>query len=174
MPSLQRWLSIAFGGGRFVAVEPNYTYAAVSVDGMSWTQHQIPNTASWSGIAYGNGTFVAVGPEKTFVDVNNSESVATSPDGITWTTRTVPVRNGNFLCVAYGGGTFVAIGYTTNKAATSTDTGAPAFANISGATSASLALTGLTSTNNGDQYRAVVSAANAASVTSNAATLTVN
>jgi hypothetical protein len=48
------------------------------------------------------------------------------------------------------------------------------FANISGATSASLALTGLTSSNNGDLYQAVVAATGATSVTSQSAALTVS
>lgn len=45
--------------------------------------------------------------------------------------------------------------------------------NVSGATSSSLALTSQTSSNNGDQYRVVVSSTGATSVTSSAATLTV-
>ena len=44
--------------------------------------------------------------------------------------------------------------------------------NVSGATSASLALTGQTETNNGDQYRVVVSGGGAKAVTSKAAMLT--
>jgi hypothetical protein len=52
--------------------------------------------------------------------------------------------------------------------------GAGAYADVSGATSASLALTGLTNgSNNADNYRVVVSATGAPSVTSNAAALTV-
>jgi hypothetical protein len=52
--------------------------------------------------------------------------------------------------------------------------GSGSYANISGATSASLALTGLTNgSNNADNYRVVVSATGATSVTSNAAALTV-
>jgi hypothetical protein len=52
--------------------------------------------------------------------------------------------------------------------------GAGAYANVSGATSATLSLTGLTNgSNNADNYRVVVSATGAPSVTSNAAALTV-
>jgi hypothetical protein len=52
--------------------------------------------------------------------------------------------------------------------------GTGSYSNISGATSASLALTGLTNgSNNADNYRVVVSATGATSVTSNAAVLTV-
>lgn len=49
-----------------------------------------------------------------------------------------------------------------------------AWANVTGATSASLALTGLTTSNNGDRYRCVISAQSAASVTSGESLLGVN
>jgi hypothetical protein len=49
-----------------------------------------------------------------------------------------------------------------------------AWANVTGATSASLALTGLTTSNNGDRYRCVISAQSAASVTSGEAVIGVN
>jgi hypothetical protein len=52
--------------------------------------------------------------------------------------------------------------------------GTGSYSNVSGATSASLALTGLTNgSNNADNYRVVVSATGAPSVTSNSAALTV-
>jgi hypothetical protein len=52
--------------------------------------------------------------------------------------------------------------------------GTGSYANVSGATSASLALTGLSNaSNNADNYRVVVSATGAPSVTSNSAALTV-
>jgi hypothetical protein len=54
----------------------------------------------------------------------------------------------------------------------STDSGST-FANVSGATLSSLTLTSQTSSNNGDQYRVIVSSTGATSVTSSAATLTV-
>jgi hypothetical protein len=49
-----------------------------------------------------------------------------------------------------------------------------AWANVTGGTSASLALTGLTNANNGDRYRCVISAQSAASVTSGEAVIGVN
>ncbi|MFM8980396.1 MAG: hypothetical protein ACKOSS_08040, partial [Planctomycetia bacterium] len=54
------------------------------------------------------------------------------------------------------------------------ESGAATWANVAGVTSATLALTGLTNAaDNGDSYRAVVSASGAPSVTSSVATLTV-
>jgi hypothetical protein len=63
---------------------------------------------------------------------------------------------------------------SNSSKAASASAGIGAFSSVSGATSSSLALTALGAADSGDQYRAIVSAANAASVTSNAATLTVN
>ena len=55
------------------------------------------------------------------------------------------------------------------------DDGGTTFTAVSGATSATIALTGLTqASDNGDRYRVVVSAVGASPVTSSAATLTVN
>jgi hypothetical protein len=52
--------------------------------------------------------------------------------------------------------------------------GTGSYANVSGANSATLSLTGLTNAaNNGDNYRVIVSASGATSVTSNAASLSV-
>lgn len=60
-------------------------------------------------VAYGNGTFAAV----------SSANIATSPDGITWTSRTSPSAN-LWLSVAYGNGVFVAVGQTSSGNNTST------------------------------------------------------
>jgi hypothetical protein len=76
--------------------------------------------------------------------------------------------------VAYGNNRFVAVSRNSSIAATSDPTYS-AFANVSGATSSTLALTGLTNaTDDGDRYRVVVSANNAPPVTSNTVTLTVS
>ena len=42
----------------------------------------LPSSASWYSVTYGNGLFVAV--------ATGSSTTATSPDGITWTARTLP------------------------------------------------------------------------------------
>lgn len=75
----------------------------------SWV-NSLPASINWKDVAYGNGTYVAVGGDAT---------IATSPDGITWTisrNSTVnPVLNG----VEFANGLFVAVGMGT-----STSTGA--------------------------------------------------
>jgi hypothetical protein len=53
-------------------------------------------------VTYGNGVFVVV------ASGYDSRAAATSPDGVTWTARTLP--SGNYWrSVAYGSGIFVAI-----------------------------------------------------------------
>ena len=49
----------------------------------TWTAETAASADPWSSVAYGNGLFVAV------ADIG-THSVMTSPDGVTWTARTVP------------------------------------------------------------------------------------
>jgi hypothetical protein len=113
-PTVPYLQSMAYGGGRFVAV-PNVNgpaQAMVSPDGLGWTQR---STLPYSGygwrIAYGAGTFVAV--------ASTANAVAlTSPDGLTWTSRTTP--GNSYQWITYGAGLFVAVNGTTN-ASTSPD-----------------------------------------------------
>jgi hypothetical protein len=81
----------------------------------------------------------------------------------------------SWFAITYGGTTFVAVAYNSSIAATITLTAQTVFANISGATSSSIALTGLTNAvDHLDRFRVVVSASSASSVTSQPATLTVS
>jgi hypothetical protein len=86
-------------------------------NGAIWTQ-QPPSWglegAEWSSVTYGSGTFVAVvaGPAR------EASYAATSPDGITWTRRALPVSSA-WVSVTHGNDTFVAI--SAGLAATSPD-----------------------------------------------------
>ncbi|PRW79267.1 hypothetical protein C7A10_32625, partial [Pseudomonas fluorescens] len=55
-----------------------------------------------------------------FVAVSFSGTASTSPDGITWTGRALPV-NTNWQSVTYGNGVFVAVANGSTIAATSPD-----------------------------------------------------
>jgi hypothetical protein len=92
--------AVTYGNGVFVAVgygtiatsDPNVkvTAAMTSADGITWAARSLPNTGGvpWLAAAYGNGTFVALAPSRS-----SSYSVgASSPDGITWTTVTMPAN----------------------------------------------------------------------------------
>lgn len=111
------WADIAFGNGTFVAVSGT-GFCCTSTDyGNTWVARTIP--FGLSGITYGGGQFVAVGPQ-----ASSTTGAATSPDGITWTTRVLPSAQ-NWASVAYGNGVYIAIsgGQTaaSTAAASSTD-----------------------------------------------------
>jgi hypothetical protein len=80
----------------FVSVGGKYDIILTSSDGVSWTNHDLSLSRNLFGVAYGNGTFVAVGDNE----------VATSPDGLAWTLRSL----GDYGLgpVAYGAYGFVA------------------------------------------------------------------
>jgi hypothetical protein len=163
LPSYDNWKAIAYGNGLFAVVASGASGAATSSDGITWTQRTLPASATWSSVAYGGGSFAAIA---------HLNIAATSTDGITWTQRTLPVY-AQWRGIAYGNNRFVGIASDTVSSVTS-DPSYSAFANISGATSSQLALTGLVSSNDQDQYRTVVSASSATTVTSQSATLTVS
>lgn len=77
------WNSIAFGNGKFVTVSA--TGALYSTDGINWTS--IPGVTGFK-VNFGNGNFMIIIGGGT-----GQTSIKTSPDGINWTTRTVPSGN---------------------------------------------------------------------------------
>jgi hypothetical protein len=174
LPTSAYWNRVTYGSGTFVAVAlanasggPG-AIAATSTDGITWTQRTLPAVAQWDSVTYGNGAFLAVATGGA------GTVAATSTDGIAWTQRTLPA-SANWQGVTYVDGTFVLVASGASIAATIAISGQAAFANISGATSSLLALTGLTNAaDHLDRFRVVVSAANASSVTSQPATLTVS
>jgi hypothetical protein len=57
-----QWLSVAYGGGIFVAVANTGTGNRVmtSPDGINWTIRASAADNQWTSVAYGGGLFVAV------------------------------------------------------------------------------------------------------------------
>jgi hypothetical protein len=135
----------------------------------------------------------------SFLYANPGTIFFTSPNGVDWTqaTRAHPSYGNSFALwddgyfASQSGGAFsyLQVGASTAVAAftvsaylasgtltyqwqLSTD-GGTTWANVSGATSAVLSLSGLTTADNGKRYRCIVSATGVASVTTNSATLTV-
>jgi hypothetical protein len=94
------------GGGIFVGGDA----------GLEWTERT--RSAVLLAVAYGDGLWVIGG-------LSGSEAyVATSPDGITWTTRTSVSSNAAWTHAAYGNGLFVVLTANvdaTNKCMTSPD-----------------------------------------------------
>jgi len=126
--ALPGWSAIAYGNGKFVSVANATGTAQVvqySTDAANWTATTgvVAGGTGWVGLTYGNGLFVAInggsGPA--------TNVVMTSPDGITWTSRTTPATTPNtgLTGVTFGNGKFVAVAggstSTTTSVMTSTD-----------------------------------------------------
>ena len=131
------WRKIAYGNGVFLALAESEV-AATSQDGLTWTERNatvkeidilqtskdtvvdwqvgtLPSTSDWSAVTYSttDDQYVAV--------AGNSIAVATSPDGKTWTNRTIPTGSDDARAIAYGNGTYVIPYFSSNDVATSSD-----------------------------------------------------
>jgi len=124
LPGSATWTSVTYGNGRFVAVASGGTTTAFSLDGTTWTASTLPATSNWSSISYGQGVFFAVSTSGT--------QAATSPDGVTWTSRTMSTSASGYTSTVFGNpadsGIWVAVGGGTGTVASSTLTGATAYA----------------------------------------------
>lgn len=105
------WRGVTYGEGLFVAVGPNCSggdCVMYSFDGTNWaTTTADENNDIWNNVTYGGGNFAAVGFSfNSFGDVD--DSIMTSPDGINWTTRGLPL--GSFGDAIYVDGNFIAVG----------------------------------------------------------------
>lgn len=104
--------------GQFAA-DPNYlpcdgkdylksAYPALDTTGFTTfgsnqlTQQALPASKLWSAVAFGNGVFVAVNRSA------GDTVAASSTDGLSWTSRTIPP--GAYTSVIYAAGLFVAVG----------------------------------------------------------------
>lgn len=116
MPSSQKWYSVTYGNGRFVAVAWGPTdVAAYSNDGgITWSSATMPSSQQWYSVTYGNGRFVAISIQ--------SNVAAYSNDGITWVGTTMPSSQ-SWKSVTYGNGRFVAISYGATDVAAYSDDG---------------------------------------------------
>jgi hypothetical protein len=97
--TFQDCYQVAFGKDKFVAVGDSGK-VAVSIDGITWLDIQIPPFNTFNSIAYGNGLFVAM---------DNANGVYTSVDGIAWTRNSLPTPFA-MQDVIYCHNRFVAVG----------------------------------------------------------------
>jgi hypothetical protein len=148
MPSSRTWNAVVYAAGRFLAFGYNSTAAAYSADGQTWTAITLPATGRWLAAAGGSSSLVALN--------QGSGSHLYSASAAT---AAFTVAAASTATLSY-------------QWQLSTD-GGTTFSNISGANSATLSLSGLTTGDSGKQYRCVVSATGVSSVTTNSATLTV-
>ena len=98
--------SIAYGNGRFIAVDQRQGDDLVSLDGLGWSFYPITTAGQrWSGVAFGDGNFVAF-------DNSRRNVVASTVLGYTWTPH-VHAQAQIINAATYGCDTFVALGGTT-------------------------------------------------------------
>ncbi|MEI7978991.1 MAG: cadherin-like beta sandwich domain-containing protein, partial [Bacteroidota bacterium] len=90
-------------GSGSASVAASLTPRASANPGINWVSRTSAADNNWSSVTYGNGLFVAVAQGGT------GNRVMTSPDGITWTSRTSAADNNNWNSVIYGNGLFVAV-----------------------------------------------------------------
>ena len=127
--SITNWASMAYGNGRFVAIaggqggSANRNVAYTIDNGVTWylSPNGMPASAVWTRIRYGAGLF--------FATAEGTNQCATSPDGITWTLRTLP-SSSNWVSCAFGNTNkrplWAAISRTSGTVAASIRTGAQA------------------------------------------------
>jgi hypothetical protein len=129
-----------------------------STNGSDWTQ-QTRTYATYRTIGDGsNGSYV--GASDGYLASHNGSAFSYIQIGASTAVASLSVS------------AYLASGTLTFQWQLSTDAGTT-WANVSGATSATLSLSGLTTADNGKRYRCVVSATGVTSVTTNSATLTV-
>ena len=106
--------SIAYGKGKFVAIDSSSTNAAYSADGITWTTVVLPGTAAAvSNVVWGNGKFVTLG---------GTNGIMYSLDGVTWYNNalTLPLT-ATERKLAYGQGVFVITSDNTTQVQYSQD-----------------------------------------------------
>ena len=90
------------------AVSDAVSVTPAVLDAVTWTARSGAEARPWNSVTYGNGLFVAVGNGQA-----GDNWVMTSPDGVTWTSRTAPpgsLAPQTWGSVTYGNGVFVAVG----------------------------------------------------------------
>jgi hypothetical protein len=120
MPSSAQWQTVAWNGTVFYCKAYNTTAGATSTNGTTWTAANFDiKIGRWGSVAWNGSLFCAV---QTSVSVGTTNAYATSPDGITWTQRTLPsaaslakiIWNGTIFCAIGGGAVSNAVFTSTN------------------------------------------------------------
>lgn len=97
------YIAIGYSENKFVAVPSGGLSLAVSIDGDTWSQQQLPLAGSWTSIAYGNGYWVIIAG-----GVSSNTVLYSNSNLVTWKSATLPASS-TWKKVVYGNGKFVAI-----------------------------------------------------------------
>lgn len=96
--------AIAFGSGKFV-VSSRTDRIWTSTDGIQWTQGSSSVSGGMSSLAFGNGLFVGGGPLARNSPLDQAV-VATSPDGVKWTSHALQSLRSGGPRLTFLNGTF--------------------------------------------------------------------
>jgi len=118
-PSVADHSGLAYGNGKWVAVESSGTGAIYSTNnGINWSSTTLPTSGAWVGLAHGSGKFVAIASDTNTVAVADD-------DTLTWTTATIPGFQDStqplWSDITYGNGRFVAVSNDREAVAYSLD-----------------------------------------------------
>jgi hypothetical protein len=115
------WGDITYGNGMFLAIGYDQndgngsSTIMTSPDGINWTSDLLMNDyGDWYEVTYGNGTFVAIGYDVDYENYTQISISATSLDGITWATSTIPLIN-EIADITYGEDLFVIVSRDGNE-----------------------------------------------------------
>jgi len=97
---------VTWTGSKFLAVGDSDAVLS-STDGITWTLRKSGLGNFFFAVTWNGSKFVAVGTDST--DFSNG-TIATSPDGVTWTQQTPGQYSYNFESVIWTGTKFVAVG----------------------------------------------------------------
>ncbi len=152
------WRAVAFGNGKFVAVNQSAGRVNTSTNGTNWLPYSANTNKALYGLAFGGGKFVAAGngglvmtstdgtswqPRNSgttahlynvsygngqFVTVGESGVILSSPDGVTWTARNTGNTN-KWAASTFGNGMNVVVGYRTQGSSFTRSAASPNFSN---------------------------------------------
>ena len=109
-----RWKSICYGNGKYVAISDSNTFA-YSTNGINWTETSNGlSSRNWNSICYGNGKYVAI------PNYIGDLYIAYSTDGIHWTETSNGISSSQWHSICYGNGKYVAVTVNSNIFAYST------------------------------------------------------
>lgn len=94
---------LAYGGGRFVAVEASGAIRVSTNNGVSWVAKTSGTTLAITQIGYGNGNFVAVGQTGLILSSSDAEAWTIRSSGTTETLQNVVYADGRWVVVGDAG-----------------------------------------------------------------------
>jgi hypothetical protein len=109
LPANTNWSNIAYGNGRLLAVAGNgitNVYATSDNGGVTWTQRALPVSKDWRTLEYLNNQFVLI----EYSNPSISPTILISADGISWSTYSGIVGQGNTKSLAYANGIYMSMG----------------------------------------------------------------